>query len=124
MQAVIQIGSTQYFVEPGKELLVDHLSQPDKTLVFDKVLLIIDGDTVQIGQPYVKGTSVTAEPIGDFKGEKIRVAKFKAKSRYRKSVGFRAIYTRIKINSIGAVLETPVKSEAKTVRKVRSKKTV
>ena len=120
MQAVVKIGSSQYLLEPGQEILVDHISRPEKSLVFTEVLLLVDGTTIQVGRPFVENARVTASLLQDFKGEKIRVAKFKAKSRYRKSVGFRPIYTRIKIDSIGTSVEPAVISQTKSVRKPRS----
>lgn len=95
MQAVVQIGNSQYLVSPGDEILVDHNQD------VDRVLMTIDGDKVQIGQPEVQGVKIVTKVIDDLvKGEKIRVFKFKAKSRYRKTRGFRAQLTRVKIESI------------------------
>jgi large subunit ribosomal protein L21 len=100
MKAVIKVGSTQYIVEPGQELILDHISSEAKTLVFDEVLLVQDGDVVKVGQPTVSGAKVEAELIGQTKGPKVRVAKFKAKSRYRKHVGFRSKLSKVKIISV------------------------
>lgn len=100
MQAVVKIGSSQYLVTPGQELLVDKLPVDTGEVTFDQVLLLIDGDQVQIGQPTLTGAKVTAQIEGQVKDEKIRVFKFKAKSRYSKTTGFRAKLTKIKINKI------------------------
>jgi large subunit ribosomal protein L21 len=124
MQAVVKIGTSQYLLEPGQEILVDHISRPEKTLVFTEVMLLVDGTNVQVGRPFVENASVTATPLNDFKGEKIRVAKFKAKSRYRKAVGFRPIYTRIKIDRIDTKVPTATTTEVKPVRKPRLRKSV
>jgi large subunit ribosomal protein L21 len=124
MKAVIKIGTSQYLVEPGQELLVDHITGPEKELIFNEVMLFIDGANIQVGKPYVANTRVLVTLLEDKKGEKIRVAKFKAKSRYRKVVGFRAIYSRIKVNSIETTPVSAVISPTKTVRKPRAKKTV
>lgn len=100
MQAVVKIGSSQYLVTPGQELLVDKLSKDSGDIEFDQILLLIDGDKVRVGQPYLTDIKVIAQVAGQTKGEKIRVFKFKAKSRYSKTTGFRAKLTKIKIGEI------------------------
>lgn len=109
--AVVKIGGNQYRVAEGDELLVDRLDiKEEKDFKIEKVLLTVDGDQVGIGIPLVEDASVLASVVSHAKGEKIRVAKFKAKSRYRKTRGFRAHLTLIKIGKISwkRVL-TPVK---------------
>jgi large subunit ribosomal protein L21 len=100
MQAIIKIGSSQYLVEPNQEIIVNRLDTDSKSLVFDNVLLAQDGDTIKIGQPTVVGASVEAEIIEQTKGPKVRVSKFKAKSRYRKNTGFRPKLTKVKVLSV------------------------
>jgi len=100
MQAVVKIGSSQHLVTPGQELLVDKLSVETGEVIFDQVFLLIDGDQVQVGQPTLPGVKVSAQVESSVKGDKIRVFKFKAKSRYSKTTGFRAKLTKIKINEI------------------------
>ena len=68
-----------------------------------EVLMIVDGETVKVGKPLVKGAEVKLKVItGLEKGEKIEVYHFKAKSRYRKHTGFRPQYTRILVEKISA----------------------
>lgn len=100
--AVIQTGGKQYIAQEGRNLVVDYLDLPEKgTVTFDKVLLYaLDEKTVSLGKPYVSGASVTAEVVKQDKGEKIRIARFRAKSRSRKVRGFRQMLTEIKIVSI------------------------
>lgn len=100
MQAVVKIGSSQYLVQPGQELLIDHQEKTKGNSLFDQVLLVVDEGKIQVGQPYVPGFKITAQVLGESKGKKIRVATYKAKSRYRKVKGFRPQYTRIKIEKI------------------------
>lgn len=71
-----------------------------QAVVFNEVLLLVDGKKVKIGQPLVKGAKVEAQIVDQVKGKKIRVATFKAKSRYRRVKGFRPLLTRVKILSI------------------------
>ncbi|HUV42403.1 MAG TPA: 50S ribosomal protein L21 [Patescibacteria group bacterium] len=99
--AVIEINNRQHKVTEGEELAVDKLEgKKGEKLTFDKVLLLIDEKKRFIGQPLVKGAKVTAEIIEQFKDKKIRVATYKAKSRYRKVKGHRSQLTKIKINKI------------------------
>ena len=99
--AVIQLQGKQYRVSEGDEFVVDRLTQAegDKFTITD-VLLLVDGDKKEIGQPTVKDAKVKCEVLANNKGEKIRVAKFKAKSRYRKVQGHRQLQSVIKVVSI------------------------
>lgn len=98
--AVVKIGGSQYKVAEGDEIAVDKIDgEKGKSLIFNQVLLLVDDQRVQIGQPLVKEAKVKAEIVGQFKGKKIRVATYKAKSRYRRVKGFRPQLTRIKIKS-------------------------
>lgn len=99
--AVVKIKGHQYKVSEGDEIEIDRLPDKEKTeIVFDQVLLLVDGEKVKIGHPYLKGTSVKVEVIEHFKGPKIRVATYKAKSRYRRVKGHRSLLTKIKIKKI------------------------
>lgn len=99
--AIIQNGGKQYKVHPGLVLEVDNLNLTDGVFTFDNVLLHVNGDKVEIGMPYISGFSVQAKVLGAKKGEKIHVSKFKAKSKYRKTIGFRASLTSVEIVSLG-----------------------
>jgi large subunit ribosomal protein L21 len=96
--AVIAISGTQYKVEENQVITVDKLDPSIKSTT--EVLLTVDGDKVKVGTPNVKGASVDFEIVRDYQGEKLRVSTFKAKSRYRKTKGFRAQLTDIKITKI------------------------
>ena len=99
--SVIQTGGKQYLVKENEILVVDHLQGKEKDQIkFSQVLLIDDGKSLQIGAPYLEKAYVQAEIIKQDKGEKIRVAKFKAKSKYRKTRGHRTWLTQIKILKI------------------------
>ncbi len=99
--AVIQLQGKQYQVQEGDEFLVDQLGQ-DAGSKFDvtDVLLLVDGEKKKIGQPLVAGSKVSCELISNQKGEKIRVAKYKSKSRYRKVHGHRQYQSTVKVLSI------------------------
>lgn len=99
--AVIKIGGKQYRVSEGDELLVDKIEVGEgKIINFDEVLLLVDGEKVKIGDPRVRGAKVKAKILAQLKGEKIRVAKFRAKSRYRRVKGHRQLLTKIQIKKI------------------------
>jgi len=66
----------------------------------DRVLLVADGDEVRVGRPTVEGVRVVANVLGEVKGEKIIVFKYKPKVRYRRKTGHRQISTRLEIKEI------------------------
>jgi len=102
--AVVKIGGSQYKIKEGDELEVDRLSQKEgEEIELPEVLLVVSDGEVKIGQPQVLEATVKAKIISHFKGEKIRVSRFKAKSRYRKVRGFRPYLTKIKIEKIDVV---------------------
>lgn len=102
MYAVAKIGGKQYKVSEGETLEIDRIDKnPGEKIKFDQVLLLVDGSSVQIGQPILPGAKVVAEVLDQIKGDKIRVARFKAKVRYRRVKGFRPQLTRVKIEKIG-----------------------
>ncbi|MFH1561152.1 MAG: 50S ribosomal protein L21 [Patescibacteria group bacterium] len=99
--AIVAFQGHQYQAKEGEELLVDKIELAEgKKIVIDKVLLIRDQNQILVGQPTIEGASVEAELIQQLKGDKVRVATYKAKSRYRKVKGFRASLTRLKVTKI------------------------
>ena len=120
--AVIQSGGKQYQVHEGEVLLVEKLAASVSPIVFDQVLLVVDGDKIELGTPILPNLKVYASLVSEVKGTKIEVFKFKSKSRYRKHTGHRQKYTQIKIESIGEAPK-PVKAVkvAKPVKAVKPK---
>lgn len=101
-KAVVKIGGRQYFVKPHQELTVEKLSEKQKSkAVFKDVLAVVeeDGSLKKLGQPFCD-SEVHVKIIGDVKGKKINVIKYKPKTRYRKKIGHRQRLTRIKITAI------------------------
>lgn len=96
--AILRIKGKQYRVEEGQEFLVDLITGPK----FDaEVLLVADGDKVQIGKPIVEKAKIDLKIIKELeKGEKIHVKKYKAKSRYKKHIGFTPKFTRLLLTSV------------------------
>lgn len=101
VKAVVITGGKQYIVGQNDELTVEHLDGEVNDPVALKTLAIFDSEkaTVELGKPELK-TNVSAMILEQGKGEKIRVAKFRAKSRYRKVTGFRPVLTKLKITKI------------------------
>ena len=95
--AILRFGSRQYKLSEGEEALIDKVG---KDPVFD-VLLVSDGKKIVVGTPVVKDVKVKIKVVKDEeKGEKIDVLRYKAKSRYRKHIGFRPVYSRILVEKI------------------------
>ena len=100
--AIIQITGKQYLVEPNQELLLDHVEgEAGHKIKVTDVLLVNDGKAL-VGQPTVAGASVDLEIIKQTRSPKLRVAKFKAKSRYRRAWNHRQIQTVLKVLTITA----------------------
>ncbi len=99
--AVIKISGTQLKVYEGKEYEVNKIdgNKGEKIEVTD-VLLISDGAETKIGNPVVEGAKVTLEITSQKKDKKIDVYKYKAKSRYRRSIGHRALISRVLVKKI------------------------
>lgn len=100
--AVITSGNKQYKVSEGDVIVVDRVAaKANDAYTFSDVLLFVDGDTRKVGTPTLSEVTVTGKVLEEVKGPKIRVAKFKAKARYRKVMGFRASQTKVQIEKIG-----------------------
>jgi large subunit ribosomal protein L21 len=103
MYAVIKTGGKQYRVAQGDILEVEKLPGGiGDSVTFEEVLLVADGENVQIGQPVVEGASVAAKITGQHKADKILVFRYRPKKRIRVRRGHRQQLTRIQIESISA----------------------
>ena len=103
MYAVIKTGGKQYKVEKGSTLRVEKLDgDAGAKLEFNEVLLVADGENVQIGTPMLGGAKVSAEIVAQEKGEKLIVFKFRRRKAYRRKNGHRQQYTAIKVTDIQA----------------------
>lgn len=124
---IIRSGNKQYQVQVGSVIELELLNAPVGPVVFDDVLLHVDGDKVEVGTPTLAGFKVYGTVLGNVKADKIQVFKYKSKSRYRKLRGHRQQYTSVKIESLGTA---PAKSapapapkkEAKAVKTVKATK--
>ena len=101
MYAIIKTGGKQYKVSEGDEIIIEKLEVEEKdSVTFEEVLGIFDGDNAKIGTPVVKGAKVTATVVKNGKGPKIRIFKYKHKTNYRRRMGHRQPFTKVKIEKI------------------------
>ena len=101
MYAIVECGGRQYRAEEGSTFPVEKLPhEVGEQIELENVLMLVNGDNVKIGQPTVKGVSVKATVVDQFKGKKIFVWKYKPKKRYRRRQGHRQNYTRLRIDEI------------------------
>lgn len=99
--AIIEDGGKQYKAVEGDTIEVDHfLSELGEQVDLERVLMLVDGETVDIGTPLVAGVKVKATVVSQVKGPKVIVFKYKPKKRYRVKTGHRQKYTRLQIDSI------------------------
>jgi large subunit ribosomal protein L21 len=101
--AIIRDRGSQYRVEEGQLLDVAQMDvEPGSEVILDEVLMVGGGDDVTIGAPLVANARVRAEVVGEARGEKIVVFKYRNKKRYRRRTGHRQDYTRLAIKEIRA----------------------
>src|ERR1700754_2763768 len=115
MFAVIKTGGKQYRVEQDQEIVIEKLEgEAGDTLVFGEVLMIGDGDKINIGAPLIAGAQVVGEVVDQTRSAKVITFKKKPRNTYRRKLGHRQHQTVIKITEIlakgGAVAK---KSERK-----------
>ena len=101
MYAIIATGGKQGRVSEGDVIYIEKIdAQVDSTVSFDVLLVGNDGD-VKIGTPVVEGVKVEGKVVGQIRGEKIVVYKYKSKKNYRRKQGHRQPYTKVEITKIG-----------------------
>ena len=102
MYAIIEDQGRQYTVTEGEILEVDLKkdSTEQESIVFERVLMVRGDSETRVGTPTVPGAKVVATILGEHKGAKIVVRKFKRRKKYRRKQGHRQKYTRIRIDAI------------------------
>lgn len=101
--AIIQLSGKQFKVSEGDTLVTDRAeNEVDTELKVNDVVLLVSGEKAQVGTPLLEGVSVTLKVVEHSKGEKIRVAKYKSKSRYRRVRGHRQHLTTFKVEKISS----------------------
>lgn len=101
MIAIVETGGKQYQVEEGKYVDIELLgTEEGKTVSLDKVVMIIDGEKSQVGQPYVKGATIKGKVLKNDKDKKVLVYKMHRKKGYRRKKGHRQQFSRFMVESI------------------------
>ncbi|HZM72744.1 MAG TPA: 50S ribosomal protein L21 [Candidatus Polarisedimenticolia bacterium] len=114
MYAVIETGGKQYRVELGTELAVELLdAEPGGTITLERVLLVADGDSAEIGRPLVPNATVAADVLRQARGEKVINFKYGPKTRRRVKKGHRQELTILRISDIVLDGKSAAASEAK-----------
>lgn len=121
MYAVIESGGKQYRVSVGDRVKVESLkAEPGAEVTLDNVLLVADGDKLDVGAPYT-GASVAARVVEHGRGPKVRILKFRRRKNSRRHAGHRQNYTELEITGIGgktggAAGKKPVEADDKQVK--------
>ena len=101
MYAVILTGGKQYRVTEGEVLAIEKLDlEPGRKAQFDQVLLVEDGETIQVGTPVLDNAMVLGLVLENFKDEKVLVFKKKRRKQYRRTRGHRQQLTKVRITRI------------------------
>ena len=101
MYTVVKSGARQYRASVGDSLVVERLpAEVGQQVELDEVLLVANGEHVQVGRPTLEGAKVLATVVAQEKGPKIRVFKYRPKQRYRRRAGHRQQYTRLRVDEI------------------------
>jgi len=121
--AVVVSGGKQYRVALGDRILVDRLAaEPGSSVKLGRVLLLIDGDEVKVGNPVVEGLDIDAKVLAHPRGPRIETIRYKSKKRVRVHRGGRADLTALEILAIGGVgLQTEEKAEEKEETKPKGR---
>ncbi len=103
MYAVIETGGKQYQVREGDVVFIEKLNvEADETVTFDKVVVVVSDNGINVGAPYVAGATVSAKVLKNGKGKKITVFTYKPKKGEKRKMGHRQPYTQVQIEAINA----------------------
>jgi large subunit ribosomal protein L21 len=121
--AVIRSGGKQYKVSEGDVIDVEKVGEGSSTIKLTPVLVVDDKGKATSGKD-LKSASVTAKIVGENKGPKVDIFKYRSKTRYRRNLGHRQKYTTVEISKISLSGGTAKKTTAKTpAKKTTAKKT-
>ncbi|HKZ75622.1 MAG TPA: 50S ribosomal protein L21 [Actinomycetota bacterium] len=113
MYAVIKTGGKQHKVSAGDVIEVERLVAEGETITFQPLLVVDDDGRTHVGKEITKAT-VTAKPLGEKKGDKVKVFKYRPKSGYARRAGHRQMLTMLEISEVklGATRRAPAKKTA------------
>jgi large subunit ribosomal protein L21 len=101
MYAVIKTGGKQYRVSVGEKLKVEQIAADiESQIVLDQVLMVAEGDAIDVGTPILEGAKVTATVISHGRHDKVRIFKMRRRKHYQKHQGHRQNFTEIRIDAI------------------------
>ena len=101
MFAVFESGGKQHRVVEGEIIRLERVAgEPGDRVVFDRVLMIAEGDQIAVGKPLLAGSEVAGQVVGQGHGKKINIVKFKRRKNYLRRKGHRQAYTDVKITAI------------------------
>ncbi len=125
MYAVIATGGKQYKVATGDVIRIEKL--PESTgdeIRFDQVLLVSDGENVDIGAPYIEGGSVSAKVQTQGRGKKVEIIKFRRRKHHRRQMGHRQSFTEVEITAISAGGKTSTVTPATEVKPAKTPESI
>lgn len=103
MYAVIKTGGKQYRVCVGQKLKIEQIpADIGQEIALDQVLSVGEGESLQIGVPFVDGVTVTATVLAQGRHDKIKIFKMRRRKGYRRTQGHRQNYTEIRIDAVNA----------------------
>ncbi len=101
MYAIVKTGGKQVKAAMDELIIVEKLDgNAGDSVELSEVVMVVDGDSTNLGAPYVKGAKVVAQIVRQFKGAKINAFNYKAKKNERKRWGHRQPYTQIKVTEV------------------------
>ena len=122
MYAVIATGGKQYRVIKGETLRVEKLAGEEGSKVeLDGVLMVVDGDKIEVGTPMLDKGAVTATIKSHGRGKKVEIIKFRRRKHSRTQAGHRQSYTEIEVTDIKAKGGSKAKAESKVKAEPKAK---
>lgn len=119
--AIVESGGKQFKAVEGEAIIVDRLlGEPGDDLTLEKVLMLVDGESVSVGKPTLSGTVVHTSIVEHFRGDKVVAFRYSPKKRIRTRRGHRQEYTRLMVDGIGGA--KPEKKSAKAAPKPKVQK--
>ena len=100
MYAVIETGGKQYRVEANDTIYVEKLEANEGEVVTLDKVLVLGGESLKVGAPYVEGAKVTAKVVKNGKGKKINVFTYRSKKGSKRALGHRQPYTKLTIEAV------------------------
>ena len=121
LYAIFESGGKQHIARLGRRLSLDKLTvKVGEQVTFDKVLMLVNGETKEFGSPYINGATIGANVLEYGKGPKVRIIKFKRRKHHMKRGTARQEYTEVEINSIGDVKAKATKTSAGSTAKAKA----